>query len=344
MESPAAAIGAVTPPALATARSSVDPALATALEQLCPESRLVARYHLGWCDAAGNELMGSGGKALRPALALLSARAAGAGAEVGLPGAVAVELAHNSSIVHDDVIDRDSERRHRPAAWRVFGDARAVLTGDALLSLAWQVLLDSASPNRLGALRRLTSAWSELVAGQQADVSFEARLDVGVPECVAMAQAKTSALMSCSAAIGAELADGSPRLIEGLAKFGRHLGLAFQGIDDLLGTWGRPETTGKPVGSDLLQRKKNLPVAFALSRPGSAGAELRRVLSSRDPGQEAVAGAIEILDLCGARSWVNELVRCELDCGLDLLDALEMPKDVRADLREIAHFVAVRER
>lgn len=123
-------------------RDLIVPAMRVAINRLSAEMRPVVEYHLGWSDADGCSLGGNGGKGVRPALAILSAEAVGAEAVVGIPGGVAVELVHNFSLIHDDVIDGDAERRHRPTVWAVFGIGQAVIVGDALLALAQQILLD----------------------------------------------------------------------------------------------------------------------------------------------------------------------------------------------------------
>src|SRR5438105_1971211 len=136
------------PDVLRRARSAVGPEIERWLSRLAPPVRLVAEYHLGFADPSGRPTSGNGGKAVRPALALLCAEATGADAATALPGAVAVELVHNFSLLHDDVMDRDRERRHRLTAWALFGESGAILAGDALLNLAHQALLEVPSPAR----------------------------------------------------------------------------------------------------------------------------------------------------------------------------------------------------
>src|SRR3982074_2084084 len=128
------------------------PAMRAALDRLDPITRDIASYHLGWTDLDGNPTSG-GGKAVRPALALLSAEADGAAPQCGLPGAVAVELVHNFSLLHDDLMDGDTERRHRPTVWAQWGAPSAILTGDALFALAVEVLLEAES------LHAAAAAW-----------------------------------------------------------------------------------------------------------------------------------------------------------------------------------------
>lgn len=331
------------PSALAAVRELIDPPLASAVDRLCPDSRLVCGYHLGLHDADGNPVASRGGKALRPALVLLSARAAGGWAEDVLHGAVAVEIVHNWSILHDDVIDRDERRRHQPTAWTIFGEQRAILAADALLNLAWQELVESSSPVRTEALQRLNRAVGELIRGQQADLSLERRHDASVAECLDMSGAKTAALMSCATAMGALLAGGPSRLVDDLASFGWHLGLAFQGVDDILGIWGEPATTGKPAGNDLRQKKKTLPVVFALCGDQPERDALRRILSAEQVGAAEVGHASELLERSGARQWVTDLVERETAQALQALETPQIPDDPRAELQETAHFVTRRD-
>src|ERR1700733_4715375 len=166
---------ATIPAGVATARGLVGPAMATAVDRLSPEVRKVAAYHLGLTDADGRPETSTAGKALRPALAVLSARAAGAAPERGVPAAAAVEFVHNFSLLHDDIMDGDTERRHRPTAWTVFGVGAALLAGAALLCLAQDMLITDPSPQGVWAARCLSAAVHRLIAGQGADLAFERR-------------------------------------------------------------------------------------------------------------------------------------------------------------------------
>src|SRR5215469_16641928 len=149
------------PAGVQSARDLTGPAIADAVTRLSPAVRTVAAYHLGLADAAGNPV--PGGKALRPALALLSARAAGAAPERGVVPAAAVELVHNFSLLHDDIMDGDTERRHQPTAWTVYGVGAAILAGDALLALAQDILLET-QPYGVWAARCLSAAVQRLIA------------------------------------------------------------------------------------------------------------------------------------------------------------------------------------
>src|SRR5215472_14778649 len=210
------------PAGVAVARDLVGPATEAAINRLSPRVRRVAAYHYGLADAEGNPVRNGSGKALRPALALLSARSAGVAPERGVPAAVAVELVHNFSLLHDDIMDGDTERRHRPTAWTVYGVGAAILAGDAMLALAQDILLEDKAPQGLWAARCLSAAVQRLIAGQGADLAFEQRDGVTLAECQEMAGDKTAALMACACSIGAIHVGAPPAIAMGLAGFGAH--------------------------------------------------------------------------------------------------------------------------
>ncbi|MDP9866470.1 MULTISPECIES: family 2 encapsulin nanocompartment cargo protein polyprenyl transferase [Streptosporangium] len=289
---------------LAWSRELVESALRPAADTLPPSMRRIAGYHFGWWDEHGGQTVADGGKAIRPALVLLAAEAVGGGAAAALPAAAAVELAHNFSLLHDDVMDGDRTRRHRPTAWTVFGVSPAILAGDALLTLAFDVLAAGGHPAAPQATRIFGAAVQELLEGQHADVAFERRQNVELAECLSMAAGKTGALLGCACALGALLGGGSLEQIEHLHAFGRDLGLAFQLVDDLLGIWGDPAATGKPVYSDLRSRKKSLPVVAALASATPAGRELALLYHGERPLSDAdLVRAAELIDAVGGRAW-----------------------------------------
>jgi geranylgeranyl diphosphate synthase type I len=288
------------------------PRIRAAVERLSEPVRTVTRYHFGWCDESGRLADGNWGKGIRGALVLASAQALGAGAQQALNAAAAVEMVHNFSVLHDDLMDGDLTRRGRAAAWKVFGAAQAVLAGDALLVLALDELVGGEpSPGQAASLHGLCHALLELVAGQDADLAFENRDDVDLEECLAMAAGKTASLFAGACALGALAAGGSEERTGCLRGFGHHLGLAFQLVDDLLGIWGDTRATGKPVGSDLRLRKKSLPVVAALCSDTLAGDRLAALYRGGQPLTEAqVAEAAALIEEAGGRRWAErEAVR-----------------------------------
>ncbi|ASU84724.1 dimethylallyltranstransferase [Nocardiopsis gilva YIM 90087] len=330
---------------LGWSRDIVDPALRGAAETLPASMRCVVGYHFGWCDEHGRPDGAPAGKALRPALTLLSAQAVGGTAKDALPAAVAVELVHNFSLLHDDVMDRDTTRRHRPTAWTVFGSGAAILAGDSLLTLALDVLAAAAHPDAQRCVRTLSAAVQSLVAGQSADVSFEQRDDVGLAECLAMAEQKTAALLGCACELGAVFGGGDPEQVGRLRGFGERVGLAFQHVDDLLGIWGAPEATGKPAHSDLANRKKSLPVVAALSSGTAAGRELSGLYRGEDtPSDGDLARAAELVEVAGGRAWSRAQADELLSEGLALLGGADPPQGPAAELAALARLSARRDR
>jgi geranylgeranyl diphosphate synthase type I len=325
----------VLPPPVDRARDLVVPALREAVQRLEPGIREVVEYHLGLDEATT-------GKALRPALALLSAEAVGAMPEVAVDGAVSVELVHNFSLLHDDVMDRDQERHHRPAAWTVFGESRAILAGDALSTLSIEVLVAKPGEERVRAAALVADATARMIAGQSLDLALEGRTDATVAECLEMISGKTAALLSCSSAVGAILGRADAPVVDGLAAFGEHLGIAFQAVDDLLGIWGRPEVTGKPVGNDLRQRKVSLPVAAGLEHGGEESARLRELLAA-ELSDADVQEATALLDRSGAHEVTAAEAEKQLAAALAELERAPLEPGPREELAELARFVAARE-
>ena len=337
-------VTAVMPEGVALARDLVGPAMESAIARLTPDVRAVAAYHLGFADAAGNPIRSGSGKALRPALALLSARAAGAPPERGVTAAVAVELVHNFSLLHDDIMDNDAERRHRPTAWTVFGVGAAILAGDALLALAQDLLLEDGTPQGAWAARCLSAAVQRLIGGQGSDLAFEKRDDVTLVECLEMAGDKTAALMACACSIGAVHLGAPPTLAMALAGFGAHVGLAFQLTDDLLGIWGAPAVTGKPVRADLRARKKSLPVVAALNSGTPEAAELHALLTNPEPlSEDDLVRAADLVVAAGGKDWAETEADTQLAKANASLADIDLPADVRAELTAIAEFITARQ-
>ena len=320
------------PDALVHASEVVTPALAAAVDRLDPALRVPVLHHLG-----------GGAKFVRSGLVLLAAAAVRGSDNDAVPGAVAIELVHNYSLLHDDIIDRDRERRHRPTVWAQFGEAVAIVAGDALAGLAMQVLLDTPTARRVEAARRLAVANQEMIAGQSADMAFEARERVSVAECLDMERGKTGALLAASCAIGAVLGGADSSTADALGEYGAHLGIAFQAVDDVLGVWGEPAVTGKPVGADLLARKKALPVAVAFERGDHVAAELALILS-HPLGAEDVARATALMEAAGVREAVSAIADEHLRTALGALDLVDIETRSKEQLVEIARYVTTRDR
>ncbi|MEU3607960.1 polyprenyl synthetase family protein [Streptomyces sp. NPDC035033] len=307
-------------------RALVRPALVDAVGRLHPWTGEMAAYALGWSGTDGTpDPDGSEGKGVRQALAVLGAEAVGADAAHGVPGAVAVELVHTFSLLHDDIMDADALRRRRPAVWKSYGTGPAVLAGDALLAQAVTGLAEARCDHAAAAVRHLCGTLNALVSGQAEDLRFEHRPWHGpgavTPERYrTMAEHKTGALLGCALALGAVLGGAPEPTVTALDRAGRHLGLAFQTVDDVLGIWGDPEKTGKPVHADLRRGKKTYPVLAALAHGGPAARELAALLASPRQIDDATAAHLAALvEEAGGRTAAHEEAHRRLDTAHRIL-------------------------
>ncbi|MFY1632492.1 polyprenyl synthetase family protein [Solwaraspora sp. WMMB335] len=325
---------------LAAARELIEPQLRQAVGRLAQPVRTVASYHFGWCDADGGPAQAGWGKGLRGGLALAGAEAVGAPVARAVPAAVAVELVHNFTLLHDDVMDGDQTRRGRPTARAAFGDAQAILAGDALLALAFDTVREQPD-----AAAELCQVLLDLVAGQSADVSFESCSTVELDACLAMAAGKTASLIGGACAAGALSGGADPTRVRGLAGFGRHLGMAFQLVDDMLGIWGDPAVTRKPVGADLRRRKKSLPVVFALGSGTPAGAELAALYSIPVPLTDAqVDRAAALVEQAGGRDWARREADRQRAAAMERLASVRPEPAAAEALAGLAELAAHRDR
>jgi geranylgeranyl diphosphate synthase type I len=174
------------------------------------------------------------------------------------------------------------------------------------------------------------------VHGQYLDISFEERSDVSRAEYITMAEGKTAAMFAAAFAIGAIVAEAPPRVVEALGGYGRHTGLAFQLVDDVLGIWGDPAITGKPVGDDLATRKMTYPVIAALDAGGDESAELASAYARPPSPDEDVAPLATLIEATGARAATEETARAEERAALDTLDAAGLGDEAQSLLAEYA--------
>lgn len=282
------------------------------------------QYHLGWVDQHFLPAPIPTGKRLRPIFCLLACTAVGGDPVQALPAAVAIELLHNFSLIHDDIEDGDEVRRHRPTVWKVWGIPQAINSGDALFALAFAALQRlpqrGVSPQvTLAALEIFTQTCVALTEGQHLDIGFEDRTDVTVNEYLRMIQGKTAALVGASLAIGALTGKAMPTQAAQLRQFGEAVGLAFQIQDDILGIWGDPAVTGKAAGNDLLRRKKSLPTLYALNH-ARVGEQFETLLQGEvTPAQLPLA--LKLLEQAGARPFAEDAMRSRHATGLAALEA-----------------------
>jgi geranylgeranyl diphosphate synthase, type I len=321
------------------------------------------QYHLGWLDQQFRPINGHPGKLLRPKLVLLSYELACAqehpsspdspapSLRAALPAAAAVEMAHNFTLLHDDIEDGDVERRHRPTVWSVWGIPQAILIGDALFAQArihlWKVLDEGVeSITALTLAKLFDTAILKLTEGQYLDMSFERQLQVSLSSYEEMIGRKTAVLMRCSTEMGATLGSRNQETIEGLARFGYALGLAFQVRDDMLGVWASEAESGKRPAGDIYRRKKSLPVLHAFQYAQSEDRQaLAKMYSQDEPiSQEQVQQVLAIFDRTQTREYCSQFLarQCQ-QARLALAQAATAPDVLatraRTDLEAIIDFV-----
>jgi geranylgeranyl diphosphate synthase type I len=334
---------AATPEALSRHLERIEAALRDSLADGPAELIDIGRYVMGWQSLDGTP-MTTGGKRIRPALCVFAAELFGAPAEVAMPGAVAVELIHNFSLVHDEVQDKDAERHHRPTVWAIHGEGQAINAGDFLITRAFAALLEGQGPpgRRLAALEVLNEAMGRMIAGQWSDIAFESRDSIAPDEYLEMVRGKTGALLGAPLAMGALLAGAAVEQARLLQSWGETVGLAFQVHDDYLGIWGNPDLTGKSNTNDILRRKKTLPVVFGLSHDPDgiiAGVYRQKSVDASD-----VPKVASVLEQAGAREYARGMGAKLVSEADEMLDAFELPGTSRSALREIGAYLVDRDR
>ena len=235
-----------------------------------------------------------------------------------LPAAASLELLHNFSLIHDDIEDNSPTRRHRATVWSLWGISQAINVGDGMLALAnltmGRLFCTGAEPRLvMPAMNALQEAWLTLTEGQFLDMHFEGLPEVDLDSYLWMIRDKTAMLLATSARLGALLAGADNAAIGAYREFGDSMGMAFQIRDDVLGIWGDEALIGKPTASDIVQRKKTLPVVYTMQTLGRGGdspalRRLREIYAGPAVSPQALADVLEILESVGARSFCEEQV------------------------------------
>jgi geranylgeranyl diphosphate synthase type I len=313
-----------------------------------PAARFAAilEYHLGWRDANLSPLSSAApsGKKLRPALALLVSEAVCGSIEPARASAVAVELVHNFSLVHDDIEDRSRLRRHRQTLWSIWGFEQGINAGDALFALAQIALLRDPSPPAATLAAELNAACLRLAEGQYLDIELQrGALPASLETYAAMIERKTATLFECACRLGALAAGADQAEQSAFATYGRELGLAFQEQDDLLGVWGRSGVTGKPEAADVIERKRGLPAAVALSR-ADAPEWLKDTYadSAGAPSPELVERIIAYFDHIQVREIIERRVEQRYKRALEALTAASPREPARVYLVELCELLVSR--
>ncbi|MDD1737373.1 MAG: polyprenyl synthetase family protein, partial [Methanothrix sp.] len=262
-----------------------------AIEELLPLAHPRPLYE------ASRHLVDAGGKRLRPSMLLLAGEAAGGEDAMLAPAAVSIELIHNFTLIHDDIMDNADVRRGRPSVHKLWGQSGAILAGDTLYSKAFQVLgITEARPELLlGAMNMLSQTCTAICEGQWLDMEFESREQVSEAEYMEMIEKKTGVLYGASAGIGALLAGASPQAVSALDEFGRLTGMGFQLQDDVIDLITPEAVSGKKQGGDLVEAKKTLIMIHAFAHDISVP-----VFGKKDASAEQIQESISILEKSGS--------------------------------------------
>ncbi|MDE2765154.1 MAG: polyprenyl synthetase family protein [Chloroflexota bacterium] len=310
----------------------------------------ILRYHLGWQDSEGWPVDEDAGKGLRPVLALASCEMAGGRWPDALPAAAALELIHNFSLLHDDIQDGDATRRGRPTAWTVYGVHPALAAGNAMRVVADLTLLSLSeagvpSATAKAAAAALTSRYLEMIEGQYLDLSFEESDEVTTNDYLAMVSRKTGALIDCAMLLGCLVATNDLAAAAAFGRCGRELGLAFQVRDDLLGIWGDPAATGKPVGADIRRKKKSMPIVHLFQQANDKEREwLRGAYAADEVAGDDVERVLVMLADRGAREFVQATAAEHADAAVDAVGGLRLPAEAKADISAMADYFIRRDK
>lgn len=283
-----------------------------------------------------------GGKRIRPVLTLMGAELFGGNISSAMPSALAVELFHNFTLIHDDIMDKAPLRRGMETVHTKWNENIAILSGDVLFVKAYQ-LLEKQEERHLGPLMKLFNRTAiEVCEGQQMDMDFETRSDVSIDEYLKMIRLKTSVLLGCALEMGAIIAEADATNRSAIYAFGEHLGMAFQIQDDILDLYADPDKFGKQVGGDVLADKKTLLSlnAHKMANPGQK-AELI-VLQSESNVMKKIEMAQELFAEIGAKDACVDVMNEHHNKALEALSSISGNEDVKQHLHALAEFLLVR--
>lgn len=282
--------------------------------------------------------MALGGKRLRPVLVLMACEAMGGDAVKALNAAVGLELFHNFTLLHDDVMDKAAVRRGQPTVHRRWNENVAILSGDAMLTMASQYVARVDEAVLQPVLEVFNTTAMEIYEGQQWDMDYEQRAEVTEADYIEMIRLKTSVLLGCACKMGAIIAGADEANAKALYEVGLNLGLAFQLQDDVLDVWGDEATFGKEIGGDIMNNKKTYLLINALNRAqGDDLGGLRRWITDEYAmRQEKVPAVRAIYERLGLRQLAQEAIAAYTQKALDGLAQVAMGDD---DRKEFAEFI-----
>ena len=300
---------------------------------------IMVRYAMGWVNEVDTPYTKMTGKRLRPTLLLLCNEAAGGNWRNALPAAAAVEILHNFSLIHDDIQDVSDVRHGRPTVWKIWGKANAINAGDAMFALAYTAmhhLTETISAEQsLKAWEIFNQTNMELTRGQHLDMRFETLDKVTVDDYISMIRGKTAALLAACAQLGSLIATGDNEIAGNYRQFGLNIGIAFQIRDDILGIWGEPDVTGKSAATDIISRKKSLPVLYGLEQ----SPELTQIYTQDSFNDLDVEQAVHLLNNLKAQEYAHQQELLYYEKAMSALEAAQPTGEASHMLREFVDFL-----
>jgi geranylgeranyl diphosphate synthase, type I len=298
-------------------------------------------YQLGWRDEQLEPASIDMGRLLRPQLVLLACRAAGGEPQRAVPLAAGIQLIHEFSLLHDDIMDNSDTRRGRPTVWKLWGLAQGINAGDGMFAVAHQVVHrlseTGISPAVvLEVLKHLDQTMLTLLEGQFLDLSYEGNLAISEDDYFVMISRKTAALISAATGLGAIIGGADTTTVKAMFDFGENLALAFQLQDDILGIWGDSMVTGKPVAADLYRRKVSLPIIHALHTADQRD-RLAELYSQQETSDNDLQEMLDILAQAGSQGYTQNLVAFYRQLATDSLEMAHRDnEDTVIELRTLA--------
>lgn len=280
-------------------------------------------------------ILGLGGKRLRPVLCIVATEIFGSDYKRAFSAALAIEIFHNFSLVHDDIMDAAPLRRGKATVHEKWNVNTGILSGDAMLITAYQLFENYEGEDFRNLAKLFSTTAIKVCEGQQYDVDFETRDDVSIPEYLKMIEYKTAVLIAAALKMGAIIAGATEVAQEGIYEFGRNLGVAFQLQDDYLDAFGNPETFGKQVGGDIIENKKTFLYLKAIELGSlEQKKELQDMYSIRpDHPSEKITAIKEILIESGAAEHAKMEIEAYTQKAFDVLDGLEVSNDKKELLK-----------
>ena len=308
------------------------------------------KYCFGWEDKCGNSINAPTGKGLRPNLCLFATESLGGSVKKSINAAVALELIHNFSLIHDEIQDFDEFRHHRPTLWTIWGSSKALMAGDVLRVIAdksMEPLVDNRPEDAsiyLKCTKLLSEACLEMIEGQYLDITFEKQTNIDLNQYMNMISKKTGALIRCSLHIGALIGTNDEYIVDIFKKSGIDLGYGFQIRDDILGIWGAEEHTGKPVGTDIKRKKKSIPIIHALN---TASLKYQKVLNDifakEEVSDDDVETVLNIMDNTKSLKYSEDLAKKYCYNSIDHIQAANLSEESMNEFVSLSKFLALRD-